>query len=594
MNFDTLSKNLLAEVRGRVGVLWLRRPPNNALSSKFSAVLRHSLAEMLEDSDIDCVVLASSLEHFSAGSDTADFTNPKHGSKSDISSLCELVSASTKPIVAAVHGACLSSGLELVISATARVALTGAQFGFPDIKMGLMPAAGSTLRLPRLIGPETALTMLLEGNAISAEQAEGIGLIDLLVKDDLITAACDFASGLVSGAARVQRRDSVKDARALQEAVVAARANYAGRRLASYEKIIACVEASQIFLPSQALALERSAYEALLFSDETQALCYALLASQQLRDLSFSQNVDVPIGAPAVDVQHINVLGAGDLVAQFAHRALVAGLHIRLVHPEQEGLMNCLLRISALLVLDISQGRMDAKTRDIIWARLRSSKDRDLFDAASIVIGTHADCDIVLSKSRQTPPFQKAILTLNDTSLDFVMDPKAPVKIGAFLMGLFAQLGIPTYDLARGGFVETQIKDAVSQAINSLQRQGHTRDVIIAALASSGVGVDAHAALPAAPPKSKEILSAIWLALINRGALLLRQGRVPRAPDYDAMVAQAGLFPRLLGGPLYFANQRGLMVIRADLRKLATTAPELFTPDPWIDALISKGRRFGE
>ena len=87
MNFDTLSNNLLAEVRGRVGVLWLRRPPSNALSSKFSAVLRHSLAAMLADDDIDCVVLASSLQHFSAGSDTADFTNPKHGSKSDISSL---------------------------------------------------------------------------------------------------------------------------------------------------------------------------------------------------------------------------------------------------------------------------------------------------------------------------------------------------------------------------------------------------------------------------------------------------------------------------------------------------------------------------
>jgi 3-hydroxyacyl-CoA dehydrogenase len=592
MNVDTTSKNLLTEVRGRVGIVWLRRTPSNALSSKLSSDLIQALVGFLQQSEIDCVVLASGLTHFSAGSDSADFTHPQRGNKVEISNLCALVSDSKKPIVAAVHGACLSTGLELVVSATARIALAGAQFGFPDIKLGLMPAAGTTLRLPQLIGPEPALTMLLDGNAIGAEQAASIGLIDVLVQEDLIGSACDFSLGLATGKRRVQRRDSVKDARALQEAVVTARANYAGRHLASYDKIIACVEASQIFLPSQALALERSAYENLLFSADTQGLCYALLAGQKLRGLAYTQSVALPVGVEAADVQNLNIFGAGELVAQLARRALLAGLHVRLVNPEQEGLMNSLLRISALLVSDIAEGRLTVKTRDMIWVRLRSSKDRDLFDETSIVIGMNSDCDVLLTKSRQDLSSQKALLVLSETSVDTVVDPAAPVRTMAFLAGLFVKFGIATYDLARGGFVETQIKDAVSQAINYLQRQGHARDVIIAALASWGVGVDANVALPAPPPKSKEILSGIQLAMINRGALLLSEARIPRAPDYDAMVVQAGLFPRWLGGPLYSADRRGLMVVRAELRKLAASAPDLFTPDPSFDALIAKGRLF--
>lgn len=594
MNIDTQSKNVATEVRGRVGILWLRRQPSNAMSAKLSADLHQELAAFLERSEIDCVVIASGLTHFSAGSDAAEFSPPKRGNKTELAALCASISANKKPIVAAVHGACLSAGLELVVSATARIAHVGAQFGFPDIKLGLMPAAGTTLRLPLLVGPEPALTMLLEGNAIGAEQAANIGLVDILVEDDLIESACDFALGLATGTRRVLRRDSQKDARALQEAVVAARSQFAGRRLAAYDKIIACVEASQIFLPAQALVLEQSAYESLLFSEDTQGLCYALLAGQQMRGLAYTKTIALPAGVGAAEIEYLNILGAGELVAQCVHRALVAGLRVRLVNADQEALMNCLLRISALLVADIAQGRMDAQTRDIIWARLRSSRDRDLFEGAPMVIGVEADCDVLLSKSRQEPPPQKAVLILNQGQVDYVIDPAAPVEIAAFLSGILAKLGVATYDLTRGGYVETQIKDAVSQAIAHLQGQGHARETIIAALASSGVGVDANVALPAAPPKCKEILSAIQLAMINRGAQLLREAHVPRARDYDAMVVQAGLFPRWLGGPLYFADRRGLLVVRADLRKLAASAPHLFTPDPSFEALIAKGRRFND
>lgn len=594
MNIDTVSNNLLAEVRGRVGILWLRRPPSNAMASKFSADVRQGLTVLLDHPDIDCVVLTSGLVHFSAGSDAADFTQPQRDSKVEISALCQMVSESKKPIVAAIHGACLSTGLELAISAKARIALAGAQFAFPEIKLGLMPAAGSTLRLPELIGPEPALTMLLEGNAINADQAAEIDLIDVLVRDDLVQAACDFALELVAGARPLRRRDRAKDARALQEAIVAARAKYAGRRLACYDKIISCVEASQIFLPAQALALEQSAYESLLFSDDTQGLCYALLANQRLRGLAFTQTFQIPTGVAAVDVAHINLFGTGELVAQLAHRALIAGLQVRLVNPQQDMLMNSLLRIAALFVQDIALGRMDVKTRDMHWARLRSSKDKDLFGDAPIIFsqGDAFDGDISLCKSDQALPSQKAALVINETNLNYVIGSATTARTGAFLAGLFVKMGIATYDLARGGFVDTQIKDVMSRAINHLQRQGHERDLIIAALAASGVGVDTNTALPTAPPKAKVIVSAIQLAMINRGAMLLRQGHIPRATDYDALVLQAGLFPRWLGGPFRLADRRGLMVVRADLRKLAADAPDLFTPDPLIDQMIAKAQLF--
>lgn len=596
MNIDTLSKNLLAEVRGRVGIMWLRRTPSNALSSKLSSDLSFGLAALLDHPEIDCVVIASRLAHFSAGSDTSDLTQPQLGSKNELSALCQMVSSSKKPIVAAIHGACLSAGLELALSATARIALVGAQFAFPEIKLGLMPAAGSTLRLPELIGPEPALTMLLDGSVIDAEQAEKIGLIDVLAQQDVVQAACDLALGLSMGTHRVTRRDSAKDARALQVALVEARAKYAGRRLASYDKIITCVEASQIFLPAQAFALERSAYESLLFSDDTQGLCYALLASQRFRSRDAAPIYRMPAGIAALDVNQINILGEGELVAQLAYRAMVSGIQVRLVNPEQNGLMNCLLRVSVLLSQDMSQGHMDIETRDLIWARLRTSSSMDILDDSPIICSQrdHSAGDIYLSNTRQTPSSQKSILVITEKTVDCVADAGVSPQVSAFLGGLLAKMGFKSYDLGRGGFADTQIKDTLSQAIQYLQNQGHARDVILAALASSGIGIDANAALPTAPPKAKIILGAIHLALINRGATLLRENHVPRAVDYDAMVVQAGLFPRWLGGPLYFADRRGLMVVRAELRKLAADAPHLFAPDPLFDLMIAKGRSLTE
>jgi hypothetical protein len=254
--------------------------------------------------------------------------------------------------------------------------------------------------------------------------------------------------------------------------------------------------------------------------------------------------------------------------------------------------MNSILRVSVFLAQDMSEGRMTTATRDLIWSRLRTSRSTDLFDGAPIIFGQDDQIggDIYLSPMRQTPPPQKSVLVMGEKTVECLSDPAVPRSISAFLGGVLAKLGVATYDLVRGGFVDIQIKDALSQVINHLQTQGHVRDVILAALASSGIGVDATVALPAAPPKAKAILAGIHLAMINRGARMLRESRVPRASDYDAMAVQAGLFPRWMGGPLYYADRRGLMVVRADLRKLAPDAPDLFTPDPLFDQLISKGR----
>lgn len=433
------SGHVRVQMRGRIGVIFLNRAPSNALAAGFAAEVSAVLSGLLGDDAVDGIVLASDLPHFSAGTDTAELTQPQRGGKANLAQLCGQIAGAAKPVVAAIHGACLSAGLELALAAQARVASARAQFAFPDIKLGLMPAAGGTLRLPALVGAETALDLLLEGNVIPADQALQLDLIDQVTGGDVVAAAVDWAQTMLAGQAKMHRRDALADARAFQMAVTAARQSYAGQHLAAYDKIITCVEAGQFFPPAQWVILEHTVFEDLMFGAQAQGMCYAFVANQRLR------------GAP---------------------------------------------------------------------------------------------------------------------------------------------------DCARGGAVELAIKNCLARSIADLQGQGHARATIIAALASFGVGVETGSVLPAPPAKSADILGAIGAQMVNCGAALLRQGTVRRASDFDAVIVQAGLFPRWLGGPLFQADRRGIAQTRDDVHRRAAGESEANTADPLPDALfdqlIATGLKFAD
>lgn len=591
---DALSNKLWdRKRRGSIGIILLGNRPSNALTRQVCAGLRAEIAQMLLDNALEGIVVGSRLDQFTAGMGVDELIQPVRGSKAELAALCSVMDQAKKPIVVAINGACLGAGLELALAAPARVATPNAKFAFPETKFGLMPAAGTSYRLPRLIGPEASLDLLLGVDGIGADQAATIGLIDAITDADVLGAACSLAVEMARGFLP-PRRDPTKDALDLQTAVLRHRQKLGIAQSPNFGKILDCVEASQIFMPDHALALEQAGYDALLFSDAVQGMCYGMVAQQRLR--SAPQLIRLPDGAQSLALQQLNLLGQGDLVIDLCIRAAKAGLAVRLVDPNKDILMTSVLKISQILSLQVASGQLSAAARDAAWAGIGASTHQGDFDSSSVFYQKDSPDDprkgdIELTLTPKPPRNGKAILILSDGGdFQYAIDDLAPAHIYISLEALFLKLGGRPHELDRTAKLAASVKDRVGQIVAFLQGRGHDRQTILDAWAAAGVAT----AQMTAPFDKKAILDPMIFGLANMGAVLLRHGVLTRAADFDAIALQTGLFPHSLGGPMFQADLRGPLVSRTQLRNLAVDAPDLFMPDPAFDAVIAKGRLFRE
>ena len=186
-------KNLVDQSReGEVLVLTIQNPPVNAFGVGVPEGLHAGLDVAEKDSGIRAVVIIGGGRTFVAGADIRTFDLPREQSP-DLRGTVDRLDQFSKPVVAAIHGTALGGGLELALACTYRVAVPGAQLGLPEVKLGVLPGAGGTQRLPRVVGVQKALEMMLSGNPVKAEEAAQIGLIDELIDGDLLTGAVAFA-----------------------------------------------------------------------------------------------------------------------------------------------------------------------------------------------------------------------------------------------------------------------------------------------------------------------------------------------------------------------------------------------------------------
>ena len=169
---------------------------------------------------------------------------------------------------------------------------------------------------------------------------------------------------------------------------------------------------------------------------------------------------------------------------------------------------------------------------------------------------------------------------------------EALLSVQALGVALARRLGWKLLFTRPGGPIERRLRAALSAAIAQLEVDGLARPNIAAALASYGIGVGARGPLPAAPPEAKLVMQACLAALANQGARLVSDGLARRPSDVDAVAVLNGLFPRWQGGPMFQADKRGLLVLRADLKRRAEVAPQIYAPDPLIDRLIADGSNF--
>ncbi|HXJ83943.1 MAG TPA: enoyl-CoA hydratase/isomerase family protein, partial [Candidatus Methylomirabilis sp.] len=177
--------------RGRVAVLTVNNPPVNALSQHVRKGLHDGLGQAGADAGAQAVVITCAGRTFIAGADITEFGKPP--TEPSLHAVLALIEGSAKPVVAAIHGTALGGGLEVTLACHYRVGVKGARFGLPEVKLGLLPGAGGTQRLPRVVGVQKALQMIVSGDPIGADEALAHGLLDEIVEGDLATAGVAFA-----------------------------------------------------------------------------------------------------------------------------------------------------------------------------------------------------------------------------------------------------------------------------------------------------------------------------------------------------------------------------------------------------------------
>jgi 3-hydroxyacyl-CoA dehydrogenase len=284
-----------SERRGLVSVLIVDNPPVNALSQGVRQGLLDGLTSAVADLETRAIVLVCAGRTFVAGADITEFGKPSQ--PPGLPAIFDVIEASRKPVVAAIHGTALGGGLELAMTCHYRVALDSARFGQPEVKLGLIPGAGGTQRLPRLVGVEKALPMVAVGDPIGAPEALDRALIDSIVEGDLTRAGVEFATRVTVEPRehpRVRDRDEkLAAARGKPEMFEAFRASIADqtRGFLAPEAAVRAVEAAVTLPFDEGLARERELFAELMSGEQSRAMRYLFFAERRAaRDADLAAN----------------------------------------------------------------------------------------------------------------------------------------------------------------------------------------------------------------------------------------------------------------------------------------------------------------
>ena len=317
--------------KGPVAVIHLSNPPVNALGHGLRLGIAAALRGFEEDETVTAVVLVGSGRCFSAGADITEFG--KAPQSPNLADLITAIEASPKPVVAAIHGTTLGGGLELALACHARVAARDAKLGLPEIKLGILPGAGGTQRVPRLIGADKALKMITSGDMMGAVEAQAAGLVDEVAAGDLADAAAALAERLAASGdlPRVRDRDVPGDRAAFDKAAAAATGK--GRVLPA---VAACVEAvrAAIELPfDKGIAREYELFRQLVVSDESKAQRHVFFAERNAAKVA-----DMPADTAAKPIARGAVIGAGTMGGGIAMCFANAGLPVTLIETTEAAL----------------------------------------------------------------------------------------------------------------------------------------------------------------------------------------------------------------------------------------------------------------
>jgi 3-hydroxyacyl-CoA dehydrogenase len=328
--------NLVAE--GDVAILSVNNPPVNALSQPVRAGILEGVKQALADGAIRAIVLACDGRSFSVGADITEFGKPLVGPS--LIEVEDAIEGAGKPVVAAIHGTALGGGLELALCCHYRVAVASARLGLPEVNLGLLPGAGGTQRLPRIVGVEQALDMVTSGKHVDAKAAHAAGLVDELVPEDALRAsAVAFARKLLADnrpLARVRDRDDkIAAARGKPEIFESFRKANAKkfRGFLAPEYNIRAVEAAVARPFAEGLAEERRLFVELMQGTQSAAQRHVFFAERQVWKIP-----DVPDDTATIPIKKVGIIGAGTMGGGIAMNFANIGIPVTVVETRQDAL----------------------------------------------------------------------------------------------------------------------------------------------------------------------------------------------------------------------------------------------------------------
>lgn len=375
------------EVRGQVAVITLNNPPVNGLGYETRKATAEGIERANNDVAIKAIVLTGAGKAFSGGADIREFGSPKALAEPNLLSLIKVLENSGKPVVAAIHSVCMGGGLELALGCHYRVVAPGTQVALPEVKLGLVPGAGGTQRLPRVLGVEVALNMIVKGDPVKSEQLAalpGQKLFDQLAEGDVLEAALAYAQQV----ADVRPLPLVRNLKArhpegdayfqfARNTVKAMAKNFPAPA-----RCVDCVEqATKTRNIDDGLAYEREAFISLMMTPECKALRHAFFAER-----AASKIPDVPEDTPQRKIEQVAVIGAGTMGGGISMNFLNAGIPVTILETKQEALDRGVATIRKNYEAQVKKGKLKQDKYEQRMALLTTTLDYADIKNADLVI----------------------------------------------------------------------------------------------------------------------------------------------------------------------------------------------------------------
>ncbi len=410
-------------VHGNVAVITLANPPVNGLGHELRTGIVAGLDKASADAKVKAIVLIGSDKTanrtFSGGADIREFNTPKMTMEPTLHTIIATLESSPKPVVAAISGNCMGGGLELALGCHFRVAVPGAQIALPEVKIGLLPGAGGTQRLPRILGLEAALNMIVSGAAVPSERLKSTPLFDEFLDGDLLKGALAFAEKVVKEKRPLKRVRDLKVSYPNAEGFLTVAKNTIAGMSGPFPapmKCFECVAAAATKSFDEGLAVERAKFMELMSGPESRALRHAFFGERAATKIP-----DVPEDTPTRPIRKAAVIGAGTMGGGIAMNFLNAGIPVTVLEMKQEALDKGLATIRGNYESSIKKGKLKPEDLGKRMGLLRPTLDyQELADADIVIEAVFEEMGVKKQVFQTLDKVMKkgAILATNTSTLD--------------------------------------------------------------------------------------------------------------------------------------------------------------------------------